>query len=228
MNNAHADFSNTGTGIDISGPGVLVLSSVPGGTGSESSVTAGSEYRAFGLEFASRTNGITGPIVDCGLATAASDCVRKPAEGYFVALIQRGSISFGDKVKNATAAGADAAIIYNNAPGDFVGTLGATGAWIPAVSVSDVTGATLKSQVGALATVKSIASSWDHMDGTSMATPHVSGVAALVWSANPALTDETVESYLTSTAQDLGTAGYDTTFGYGLVNADAAVARTGK
>jgi len=232
-NNVHASFSNTGTGIDISGPGVLVLSSVPGNptlSGSEAAVfsATGTEYRAFGLEYAGRTAGFTDTLVDCGLATAASDCVNKPADGTWVALIQRGSISFADKVTNATAAGADAAILYNNASGDFIGTLGSAGSWIPAVSVSDVTGATLKSQVGSLATVKNIASAWDHMDGTSMATPHVSGVAALVWSANPALSDETVEDYLKATAQDLGPAGYDTTYGYGLVNADAAVAKTGK
>ena len=233
VNNRHASFSNTGSGIDIVAPGVLVLSSVPGNptlSGSEAAVfsSAGTEYRAFGLEFAGKTSGLTAPLIDCGLATAATDCVNKPADGYFVALIQRGSISFADKVKNATTAGADAAILYNNAAGDFVGTLGTAGTYIPAVSVSDTTGATLKAQVGARATVKNVASAWDHMDGTSMATPHVSGVAALVWSANPALSDETVEDYLKTTAQDLGPAGYDTTYGYGLVNADAAVAKAGK
>jgi serine protease len=68
-------------------------------------------------------------------------------------------------------------------------------------------------------------SSWNHFEGTSMATPHVSGVAALVLDAKPTLSAAQVESILKSTAQDLGPAGYDTTFGYGLVNADAAVTR---
>jgi bisphosphoglycerate-independent phosphoglycerate mutase (AlkP superfamily) len=57
------------------------------------------------------------------------------------ALIQRGTIDFATKVTNAMNAGATAAIIYNNAAGDFTGTLGAAGNWIPAVSVSDTTGA---------------------------------------------------------------------------------------
>jgi serine protease len=226
VNNQHASFSNVGAGLDISAPGVAVLSSVPAGTGSESFVTARETYRSFGMEFAARTSpaGVTAQLVDCGLGQAG-ECPASVAGN--IALIQRGAISFGEKVTNAQAAGAVAAIIYNNRPGDFVGTLGAPGSWIPAVSVSDVAGAALLRQVGSSATVVNIASSWDHYDGTSMATPHVSGVAALVWSVNPNLTDEQVEQYLTSTAQDLGAAGYDTTFGHGLVDARAAVRQAG-
>ena len=59
--------------------------------------------------------------------------------------------------------------------------------------------------------------------GTSMASPHVAGVAALVLAANPALTPDQVETTLTSTATDLGAAGRDDQFGHGLVNAFAAV-----
>ena len=62
-----------------------------------------------------------------------------------------------------------------------------------------------------------------YLDGTSMATPYVSGVAALVKSYNAGLTASQIQSRLTGTAQDLGTAGRDNSFGYGLVRADAAV-----
>lgn len=61
-----------------------------------------------------------------------------------------------------------------------------------------------------------------NLNGTSMATPHVSGSAALVFAANPALTNVQVRARLSSTAYDLGTAGRDIYFGYGLVNALAA------
>lgn len=60
-------------------------------------------------------------------------------------------------------------------------------------------------------------------DGTSMATPHAAGVAALVLAAKPGLTPAQVESILLSSAKDLGTAGRDNTYGYGLVDAYAAV-----
>lgn len=222
VNNQIASFSNRGKGLDVAAPGVLVLSSVPGGMGSESSVTAGgTEYRAFGMEFAGKTSGTAGPLVNCGLADSTTSCGG--AAPGFVAVIQRGSISFADKVTNVTAQGAAAAIIYNNVAGDFVGTLGSAGSWIPAVSVSDTNGAALLPQVGSSGTVVNIASSWDHFDGTSMATPHVSGVAALVWSKNTGYSDETVEKAIKDTALDLGATGYDTTYGYGLPQADAAI-----
>ena len=228
-NNAIASFSNGGRGLDISAPGVGVLSSVPPTQGSEASVTTTGTFTAFALEFAGRTNGVTGTLVDCGIGQAGQ-CPAAVAGN--IALIQRGTLSFADKVTNAMNQGATAAIVYNNAAGDFVGTLGSPTtsdgrAWIPAVSVSDTTGATLVAQVGTSATVVNQASSWDHYDGTSMATPHVTGAAALVWSVNPTLTNTIVESHLFNTAGDLGPAGYDTTFGRGIVNASAAAAAAG-
>jgi len=62
-------------------------------------------------------------------------------------------------------------------------------------------------------------------DGTSAATPNVTGIASLVWSANPTLTAAQVRQILSETALDLGTPGYDTLTGHGFVNADAAVRR---
>ncbi len=63
--------------------------------------------------------------------------------------------------------------------------------------------------------------------GTSMAAPHVSGVAALVKAANPALTNVEIRSILEDTAEDLGTPGRDDLFGAGLVDAAAAVTAAG-
>jgi serine protease len=63
--------------------------------------------------------------------------------------------------------------------------------------------------------------------GTSMAAPHVAGVAALVLAVNPALTVAEVESILLDTTIDLGTPGRDDIFGRGLLQADAAVAAAG-
>lgn len=62
-----------------------------------------------------------------------------------------------------------------------------------------------------------------HASGTSIATPYISGVAALVLSVNPSLTADQITNILTSTATDLGTIGWDQYYGYGLVNAYAAV-----
>ena len=53
--------------------------------------------------------------------------------------------------------------------------------------------------------------------GTSAATPHVAGAAALVKGANPAFTAADITTYLETNTQDLGTAGKDSTFGFGLL-----------
>jgi serine protease len=62
------------------------------------------------------------------------------------------------------------------------------------------------------------------MTGTSMAAPHVSGVAALMWSQNPkvAYNNAKIREVLRNTAVDLGSSGKDKYFGYGKVNAYAA------
>lgn len=62
------------------------------------------------------------------------------------------------------------------------------------------------------------------MSGTSFASPITAGVAALVYSVNTNFTPTQVESFLFSTATDLGTTGEDDNFGHGRVNAAAAVA----
>jgi len=59
--------------------------------------------------------------------------------------------------------------------------------------------------------------------GTSMATPVVSGVIGLMMSAQPSLSNSKIESLLYSTSTDLGAAGRDSYYGYGRVNAAAAV-----
>jgi subtilisin family serine protease len=217
--NVKADFSNSGKNIDLVAPGVLVLSAVPANMGSEASVKAakGTEYRAFGLEFAGKGS-VQRSIMYCGLGRAGEFPAGVSGQ---VALIQRGEISFADKVTNAMNAGALAVIIYNNAAGEFTGTLGAEGRWVPAVTVSDVVGAALRSSSSG--TVLNQVSSYDHWDGTSMATPHVSGVAALVLSKKPSLTAAQLESILISNTQDLGARGYDTLYGNGLVDAVKAV-----
>jgi serine protease len=59
--------------------------------------------------------------------------------------------------------------------------------------------------------------------GTSMAAPHVAGLAALLMSQNPKLTGAQVEKIIRMTAKDLGAVGKDDSFGYGLIQPRAAL-----
>ncbi|MFG0306250.1 MAG: S8 family serine peptidase [Phycisphaerales bacterium JB040] len=69
-----------------------------------------------------------------------------------------------------------------------------------------------------------LAGAYRALNGTSFATPLVAGVLGLIWSADPALDADEVEAALFSSATDLSLPGWDTTTGWGLVNAGAAVA----
>jgi subtilisin family serine protease len=62
-----------------------------------------------------------------------------------------------------------------------------------------------------------------NMNGTSGATPHVAGVAALIKGADPTLTAGEIYTIIRDSAVDMGTIGYDTTTGYGRLNAYAAL-----
>ncbi|MBD3169366.1 MAG: S8 family serine peptidase [candidate division Zixibacteria bacterium] len=65
--------------------------------------------------------------------------------------------------------------------------------------------------------------SYTTLSGTSMATPHVAGVVALIKQANPNLTTEMVKQILMDTAYDLGSSGEDNTYGWGMIDAYEAV-----
>jgi serine protease len=63
------------------------------------------------------------------------------------------------------------------------------------------------------------------LDGTSMASPHVAGVLALMKSVNPDLTPDDIDALLVSGAltDDLGPPGRDNTYGNGLINAQLGI-----
>lgn len=64
---------------------------------------------------------------------------------------------------------------------------------------------------------------WYWWSGTSMAGPHVAGVVALMRQANPDLEVDSIKQILISTAVDLGPFGEENAYGWGIVDAYAAV-----
>src|SRR3954469_24819007 len=72
--------------------------------------------------------------------------------------------------------------------------------------------------VNVLSTYNGSKTSYNTLSGTSMSTPHVAGVAALIYDKNTAATASSVRAKLDSSVDDLGPAGRDATFGFGRVN----------
>ena len=217
-NKAWATFSQYNSKVEISAPGVAVLSTVPMNSGSKSALSVGATTYTPGDMDGSVKATVTAPLADFGLGNV----VTAGSMTGKVCLVARGTIDFATKVTNCKASGGVAAIIYNNVAGAFGGTMGTTVATIPSVTATDVDGLAMKGQLGQSATVAVTPNSYAFFDGTSMATPHVSAVAALVWSYFPTCTAAQIRSTLGKSAEDLGTAGRDTKFGFGLVRARAA------
>ena len=212
-NKVWADFSQYNSKVEITGPGVGVLSTIPTGAGTAPALTVGATVYAPGTMDGSPVKTATAPLADFGIG----DAVNSAMAGK-VCLIARGTVDFATKVGNCEASGGVGAVVYNNAAGGFGGTVGTT-TTIPSVSASDVEGAAMKGQLGQSATVAIKPYSYAYFDGTSMATPHVAAVAALVWSYYPTCTGAQIRASLTKSALDLGTAGRDTKYGFGLVQA---------
>ncbi len=183
QNDALASFSNYGaTTVDIAAPGVNILSTKPA---SATLLVNGASYAATPLTFSGTSNGITGNVVYCGIGNPGD---FPAAVSGNIALIARGTLTFSTKVTNAMAAGARAAVIYNNATGGFLGTLQTPGNWIPTVSIAQSSGSTIKALSNPSGTV-SVVADYQYLDGTSMATPHVTGAVAFAAMNFP---DETV------------------------------------
>jgi len=209
---ALASFSNYGaTTVDLMAPGKEIYSTILEGTETTAKVSVGGsdpvEYAALGLHYAGQTgeSGISATAYDCG--QGYTDQFPAAVSGN-IALIQRGTLTFAVKVANAQAAGAIGAVIYNNVVDDFDtygGTLGSAGAWLPAVSVTKAIGEALVALGTPSLTITNepLTAPYGKMSGTSMAAPHVTGVAALLRAQCPDLTYTEIRSALLSTVDPI-------------------------
>lgn len=229
-----AEFSSHGPGLSIMAPGNAVPSTIRKGTVLSADVRLCSEpcvpdsvidgWGVIGSPFAS----LTGTLVDAGLGRPQdfpADMAGK------VAFMQRGEIMFREKARNAKDAGAIAAVIWNNreqTADDLQWTMVPAGAdtdpaWkdyvFPlTIGISQDRGQELRTKLGP-AGVAFREDEYGNMNGTSMAAPHVTGIAALILSAAPEATPKEIRYALEKTAHDLDNPGWDSMTGHGLVDA---------
>lgn len=227
---ALASFSNYGaTSVDLAAPGVNIYSTKPLSDGARTTtVTAGATtYAAQELEFSGSTPaaGLTKNLVSCGIGNPADFPAGVAGN---IALIQRGTLTFAQKVTNAAAAGAVAAVICDNTASTLAEggwTLGASGAWLPAYQVTQATGAALSAGSVTLRSVVDPTAAYQFLDGTSMATPHVAGAVAFAAMNFPAETmAQRISRILTHVTPVASLAGKMTTGGMlnllGIVDTD--------
>jgi subtilisin family serine protease len=204
-----------GYGVEISGGGENVLSTVPAGTGASASLTVD------GTDVATAATSNTGTVTASAYFMGTGEATDSGANGK-ICIIDRGNIAFADKVNNCGNSGGVGAVVINNVAGEGAINMDIAGVTtnIPAV------GASLDDRsaiVGASsATIVSGAGDYAQFSGTSMATPTVAGAAALLWSNNPNCTGEEIRAALKISAHDIGPAGRDVDFGYGIAKAKDA------
>ena len=226
-----ASFSNFGSKVSLVGPGVHVLSSVPLGQGSAASASAVNVPAYTDVSGADKSGkgSFTGKVVAAGDGTGTAGAnqfcgtaTRNASLSGNIALIARGTCTFEEKVANASASGARGVMIYNNAAGPLGSSLTNTYT-IPVVGLTQTDGQATLTKLPTTGTVAVTSADYEYFVGTSMATPHVSAAAAVVWAAKPTLTPASLTTLLQNTATDLGAAGKDNSYGYGLVNPYKAI-----
>jgi subtilisin family serine protease len=208
--------THDGYGVEVTAGGIDTLSTYPANMASVASMSAdGVAYASSAMENTGYASAVT---FDMGTAESTNG----GAAGK-ICVIQRGAISFHDKVANCENSGGVGAIIYNNEPGMLYGTLGtANSTSIPAVGADQADGPALVASSNATIDIGS--GDYGYMSGTSMATPAAAGIAALVWSNHPSCSGEEIRTAMKATAEDQGANGRDDYFGYGIVKAAAASA----
>ena len=217
-------FSNQGPELGLVAPGVDILSTMRVGTANYAAVQTTAGSLPGSALTGSKRGAINGEWVFCG--------VGKPEQfptsvGGRIAVIRRGEgITFNQKVRRAKAAGATAVVIVNHDTSTINFTLldpadpdSAAFDWPVVIALRMVDGEALISNAGGTILVANQADDYGSMNGTSMASPHVAGVAGLVWSTAPTASRDQVRQALFLTATDLGSGGKDVVFGNGLVHA---------
>lgn len=249
--NKHANFSQYTNQVEIAAPGEAILSSVGIGDGYLGQLEVGGvDYfdngvvpqnfynSSLSFDNAANVGAASGTLGVCTTTGTSYSCPNMAGK---VCLVERGENQGDNKsttennypeyraVNACMDAGASGVVVYSNAarPGlqhpfliDFDSKIGNT----PVVSVDRTTGLELANKAGqSVAMSKDSGQDWEYYNGTSMATPHVAGVAALAWSHHPSCTAAEVRQALKDAAIDLDVAGRDDRTGYGLVQTQATI-----
>jgi serine protease len=208
-----APFSQFNSDVELTAPGVDVISTTP------------SRFEGINITGSAKIN-VTAQLANGDFCLSSNSTWTGK-----IVLCQRGTNSFAEKANNVTNSGGVGVIIYNNISGSFFGELTPSTSRVPVVSISREDGLVALNYINETATLMNslltpevgILNTYRSYQGTSMATPHVSGVAALIWSLNLSKSNTSVRLALQNSAIDMGDPGRDTHYGFGIVQAKAAL-----
>jgi len=244
-----APFSSTGPVLSLAAPGVALYSTVPVQSGEREAVLSCESpsrgtfsIAAYSVPGGSGTSVAGVPLGACGFGSPAEIMACSPL-GH-LALIQRGpaevgqqALTFAEKIRNSRQKGAAGILLFNHRAGEPAQAGGLLtdidiggGVPVPVAALAAGDGEFLAERLlsGGEALRCSLAtrpSDWATFDGTSLAAPVVSGVAALVLSRFPGLSNVALRQLLAESAVDLGAPGRDDAFGWGRVDAGRALSQ---
>ncbi|MCC6620326.1 MAG: S8 family serine peptidase [Deltaproteobacteria bacterium] len=221
---AHWASSQRFAAVELAAPGVGVASTVPWST---AAIAVGGDSFGGRYVLASGRGVASGTLVDGGSCSSVG-----ATWGGKIVRCRLGSTSFATQVQNAQSGGAVGVLLYSGGT-DYNDTpyltLAPYSSALPVLGLNRRDGEALAAFFGQPATLDTTkvapASGYEAWNGTSMAVPYVSGIAAKIWSHAPAASNTKVRWALAASAQDLGTTGRDTSFGFGLVQGASALGR---
>jgi len=218
-----AAVAGNGVGVSGAAPGVQILPVTvlcANGSGSDSDVANGITWAAdHGAD-----------VINLSLGSTSSSSAMRTAVQYARSLGvvvvaasgnggPQGAANYPGAISEVIAVGAT-----TNTTANTLATYSTSGAYVDLAAPGGAGGRTGSSATEILSTWND--GGYHAISGTSMATPHVAAAAALVRVAHPTFTPTEVCTQLVRTADDLGTAGFDTSYGYGLVDPAGAVGAT--
>lgn len=143
-----------------------------------------------------------------------------------IAIGQPGAYRYSEDGQNLTTLSAD----YSGLEGKLIAVVALNTNNTTIASFSNRCGVTQNWCIGAPGvniTSTGAANTYDPLDGTSFAAPHVAGALAVLLQQHPELTPTQVVNLLLTTATDIGDPGVDAIFGHGALNLAAAQQSTG-